>query len=43
MPSNLQTSKKTIPCPVERVVDFDDTPAFVVTAFVQDQEPGLTP
>jgi hypothetical protein len=25
------------------VVDFNDTPAFVVTAFVQDQEPGITP
>jgi hypothetical protein len=24
------------------VVDFNDTPAFVVTAFVQDQEPGHT-
>jgi hypothetical protein len=26
------------------VVDFNDTPTFVVTAFVQDQElPGITP
>jgi hypothetical protein len=24
------------------VVDFNDTPPFVVTAFVQDQEPGPT-